>query len=57
MFRKVKVSDEEISYYDYAKQVFANNERALSMLKPVSDPSLKGNCIIHNSLITHLPRK
>ena len=50
-------SDEEISYYDYAKQVFANNERALSMLKPVSDPSLKGNCIIHNSLITHLPRK
>jgi len=50
-------SDEEISYYDYAKQVFAKNERALSLLKPVSDPSIKGNCIIHNSLTTHLPSR
>ena len=50
-------SDEEISYYDYAKQVFAKNEKALSLLKPMSDPGTKGNCIIHNSLTTHLPSR
>jgi dTDP-4-dehydrorhamnose reductase len=50
-------NNEEISYYDYAKKIFAGNERALSLLKPVRDPSIKGNCIVHNSLTTHLPRK
>jgi dTDP-4-dehydrorhamnose reductase len=50
-------SDEEISYYDYAKQVFAKNEKALSLLKPMSDPSTKGNSIIHDSLTTHLPNR
>jgi len=47
--------NQEISYYDYARQFFANNEKALSILKPVSDPGIKGNCIQHDSLTTHLP--
>ena len=50
-------SDEEISYYDYAKQIFAKNKKALSLLKPTSDPSIKGNLIIHNSLTTNLPSR
>ena len=42
--------DEEISYHNYAKKVFFKNEKALSLLKPVTDSSP-----IYNSLITDLP--
>ena len=43
-------SNETISYYDYAKKVFANNEKALMLLKPLTDSTP-----IYNSLKTKLP--
>ena len=43
-------SNETISYYEYAKKIFANNDKALSLLKPLTDTSP-----IYNSLKTRLP--
>jgi dTDP-4-dehydrorhamnose reductase len=42
--------DEEISYHNYAKQVFSENEKALGLLEPHTDSSP-----IYNSLETYLP--
>ena len=46
---------EEISYFDYARQVFAGDPTALSLLKAVKQSEPKSFFNHYNSLVAQLP--
>ena len=46
---------EESTYYEYAKKIFAHDERALKLIRPATDQRTQATGESHNSLITHLP--
>ena len=47
--------DKELSYYDFAKEYFSNQNAVLKLIKPSLDPLVKDRKIAHHSLATHLP--
>ncbi len=47
--------EREITYSDFARQVFAHEPDILKLLRPVPEPPGKPYFNRHNSLITHLP--
>jgi dTDP-4-dehydrorhamnose reductase len=46
---------EEISYFDYARALFANDPAKLALVQPVNQPEPKPYFNHHNSLVTRLP--
>ncbi len=47
--------NKEMTYYEYAKDIFADNDAALRLLKPIVDPSVNDGVPVYTSLKTHLP--